>query len=131
MNALVARRGRPALIVSDNGTELTARAVLEWTNRTGTRWHYIAPGKPVQNALVESFIGKFRDECLNEEVFASLAEARAVIGRWRRDYNQVRPHSAHAGLTPEAAQLRSAGARLRNPDQLRRAPATIEPPERL
>jgi putative transposase len=100
LEALIARRGRPAMIVSDNGTELTARAVLEWTNRTGTLWHHIAPGKPTQNALVESFIGRFRDECLNEEVFASPAEARAVIERWRRDYNQVRPHSAHGGLTP-------------------------------
>ena len=131
LDALIARRGRPAMIVSDNGTELTARAVLEWTNRTGTLWHYIAPGKPTQNAFVESFIGRFRDECMNEEVFASLAEARAVIERWRRDYNQVRPHSAHGGLTPEAAHLRSAGARLRNPAQLRRAPATIAPPEPL
>ena len=126
LDALIARRDRPAMIVSDNGTELTSRAVLEWTNRTGTIWHYIAPGKPTQNAFVESFIGKFRDECLNEEVFAGLAEARAVIERWRRDYNRVRPHSAHGGLTPEAAHLRAAGARLRNPDQLRRAPATIE-----
>jgi putative transposase len=105
--------------------------VLEWTNRTGTLWHYIAPGKPTQNAFVESFIGRFRDECLNEEVFTGLAEARAVIERWRCDYNQVRPHSAHHGLTPEAAHLRSAGARLRNPDQLRRPPATIEVPEPL
>jgi putative transposase len=131
LDALIARRGRPAMIVSDNGTELTSRVVLEWTNRTGTLWHYIAPGKPTQNAFVESFIGRFRDECLNEEIFAGLAEARAVIERWRRDYNQVRPHSAHAGLTPEAAHLRSAGARLRNPDQLRRAPATIEALEPL
>ena len=107
LDALIARRGRPAMIVSDNGTELTSRAVLEWTNRTGTIWHYIAPGKPTQNAFVESFIGKFRDECLNEEVFAGLAEARAVIERWRRDYNRVRPHSAHGGLTPEAAHLRA------------------------
>jgi putative transposase len=61
-------------------------------------------------------------------VFASLTEARAVIELWRLDYNQVRPHSAHRGLTPEAAHLRSAGARLRNPDQLRRSPATIEAP---
>ena len=67
----------------------------------------------------------------SEEVFASLAEALAVIERWRRDYNQVRPHSAHRGLTPEAAHLQSAGARLCNPDQLRRAPATIEAPEPL
>jgi putative transposase len=131
LDGLIARRGRPAMIVSDNGTELTSRTVLEWTNRTGTLWHYIAPGKPTQNAFVESFIGRFRDECLNEEVFISLAEARAVIERWRRDYNQVRPHSAHGGLTPEAAHLRSAGVRLRNPAQLRRPPATIEPPEPL
>ena len=119
------------MIVSDNGTELTSRAVLEWTNRIGILWHSIAPGKPQQNAFVESFIGRFRDECLNEEVFAVLAEARAVIERWRRDYNQVRPHSAHRGLTPEAAHLRSAGDGLRNPDQLRRSPATIEAPEPL
>jgi putative transposase len=131
LDALIARRGRPAMIVSDNGTELTSRAVLEWTNRIGTLWHYIAPGKPTQNAMVESFIGRFRDECLNEEVFASLAEARAVIERWRLDYNQVRPHSAHRGLTPEAAHIRSAGDRLRNPDQLRRSPATIEAPAKV
>jgi putative transposase len=131
LDALTARRGRPVMIVSDNGSELTSRAVLEWTNRTGTLWHYIAPGKPTQNAMVESFIGRFRDECLNEEVFANLTEASAVIERWRCDYNQVRPHSAHRGLIPEAAHLRSADARLRNPDQLRRAPATIEAPEPL
>jgi putative transposase len=131
LDALIARRGRPAMVVSDNGPELTSRAVLQWTNRTGTLWHYIAPGKPTQNAMVESFIGRFRDECLNEEVFTSLAEARAVIERWRCDYNQVRPHSAHGGLTPQAAHLRSAGDRLRYPDQLRRSPATIEAPEPL
>jgi putative transposase len=131
LDAVIARRGRPTMIVSDNGTELTSRAVLEWTNRTGISWHYIAPGKPQQNAFVESFIGRFRDECLNEEVFTSLAEARAIIERWRLDYNQVRPHSAHGGLTPEAAHLRSTGARLRNPGQLRRAPATIEAQEPL
>lgn len=125
LDTLIARRGRPAMIVSDNGTELTSRAVLEWTNRTGVEWHYIAPGKPTQNAFVESFNGRFRDECLNEEVFASLAEARAVIARWRQDYNQVRPHSAHGGLTPEAVARRSAGDRLRYPHQLRRSPATI------
>ena len=81
LDALIARRGRPAMIVSDNGTEMTSRAMLEWTNRTGVDWHYIAPGKPQQNGFVESFNGKLRDECLNEEVFANLAEARAVIER--------------------------------------------------
>ena len=106
LDALIARRGRPALIVSDNGPELTSRAVLEWTNRTGTLWHYITPGKSTQNAFVESFIGRFRDECLNEEVFISLAEARAVIERWRRDYNTRRPHSSlgYRPPAPEAIQ---------------------------
>jgi len=129
LDALIAWRGRPAMIVSDHGTELTSRAVLEWCNRIGVDWHYIAPGKPVQNAFVESFNGRCRDECLNEEVFANLTEARAVIERWRRDYNEVRPHSAHGGLTPHAVRIRAAGARLRNPDQLRRSPASTEPAE--
>jgi putative transposase len=64
LDTLIARRGRPAMIVSDNSTELSSRAVLEWTNRTGTLWHYITPGKPVQSAFVQSFIGRFRDKCL-------------------------------------------------------------------
>ena len=74
--------------------------MLDWPNRTGVAWHYIAPDKPQQNAFVESFNARFRDECLNEEVFTSLAEARAVIERWRIDYNTVRPHSAYGGLPP-------------------------------
>lgn len=102
------------MIVSDNGTEMTCRAALEWTNRTGEDWHYLAPGKPQQNGFVESLNGRLRDECLNEEVFASLAEARAVIERWRLDYNNVRPHSAHGRLTPEAVRLNPAAGRLRN-----------------
>jgi putative transposase len=114
LDTLIARRGKPATIVSDNGTEMTSRAILEWTNRTRIEWHYIAPGKPQQNGFVESFNGKFRDECLNEEVFANLAEARAIIERWRQDYNHIRPHSAHAGLTPETARFNHAAGRLRN-----------------
>ncbi|MFN3314854.1 MAG: IS3 family transposase [Hyphomonas sp.] len=94
--------GRPDTIVSDNGTELTSRAVLEWQNQTGIGWHYIAPGKPQQNGFVESFNGKLRDECLNEEVFDSLAHARRVLARWRHDYNHHRPHSSLGGLTPAA-----------------------------
>lgn len=94
--------GRPDTIVSDNGTELTSRAVLEWQNQTGIDWHYIAPGKPQQNGFVESFNGKLRDECLNEEVFDSLAHARRVLARWRHDYNHHRPHSSLGGLTPAA-----------------------------
>jgi putative transposase len=93
---------------------MTSRAMLQWTNRTGVNWHYITPGKPQQNGFVESFNGRLRDECLNEEVFASLAEARAVIERWRHDYNHVRPHSAHRGMTPDAVRLNPAAGRLRN-----------------
>lgn len=114
LDVLIARRGKPLTIVSDNGTEMTSRAMLEWTNRTGVNWHYIAPGKPQQNGFVESFIGRLRDECLNEEVFVTLAEARAAVERWRHDYNHVRPHSAHGGLTPDAVRLNPAAGRLRN-----------------
>ena len=94
--------GKPETIVSDNGSELTSRAILEWQNQTGIAWHYIAPGKPQQNGFVESFNGKLRDECLNEEVFDSLAHARQVLARWRHDYNHHRPHSSLGGLTPAA-----------------------------
>ena len=131
LDALIAARGRPTAIVSDNGAELTSRAVLEWTNKTRLEWHYIAPGKPTQNAFVESFNGRFRDECLNGEVFASLTEARVLIEAWRRDFNNVRPHSAHGGLTPNEALSRTAGDRLRNPDQLRRSTATVAAHEAL
>ena len=96
---------------------MTSRAILEWTNRTGVAWHYIAPGKPQQNGFVESFNGRLRDECLNEEVFANLAEARTVIERWRLDYNLVRPHSAHGGLTPDAIRQDPAAGRLRHPNR--------------
>ena len=76
LDALIARRGKPAMIVSDNGTQMTSRAMLEWTNRTGADWRCIAPGKPQQTGFVESFNGELRDECLNEEVFASDTGAR-------------------------------------------------------
>ena len=101
LDALIARRARPKACVSDNGTELTSMAILKWTQTSGVDWHYIAPGKPQQNAFVESFIGRLRDECLNETLFASLPQARAVLDAWRADYNGVRPHSALANRTPE------------------------------
>ena len=92
-------RNTPRVIVSDNGTELTSCAVLRWaTGRLD--WHYIEPGKPVQNAFIESFNSKLRDECLNEHVFLTLAEARETIDAWRYDYNHRRPHSSLGGLTP-------------------------------
>ena len=100
LNELIKHRGRPNTIVSDNGTELTSTAVLKWCQETNIQWHYIQPGKPMQNAFVESFNGSFRDECLNETLFTTLAEARCKIKQWRDDYNQNRPHSSLGNLTP-------------------------------
>jgi putative transposase len=100
LDVLIAGRGRPKICVSDNGTELTSKAIVQWTQASGVDWHYIAPGKPQQNAFVESFIGRLRDECLNETLFGSLAQARVDLEAWRIDYNRVRPHSALANRTP-------------------------------
>jgi len=110
LDAIVAERGKPAMIVSDNGTELTSNAMLKWAEENGIEWHYIAQGKPQQNGFMESFNGKLRDECLNEHVFSSLAEARRIIEAWRIDYNTARPHSSLGYLTPEefAASWRAA-----------------------
>jgi putative transposase len=108
LDATIARRGaRPLLCVSDNGTELTSNAILAWCQQSKVDWHYIAPGKPQQNAFAESFIGRLRDECLNETLFTSLRQARVVLAAWQRDYNEVRPHSAHGGLTPASIRLTS------------------------
>ncbi|MGH6620974.1 MAG: IS3 family transposase [Alphaproteobacteria bacterium] len=100
LDGLIARRGRPVLCVSDNGTELTSMAILSWSQESGVEWHYIAPGKPTQNAFVESFNGRLRDELLNETLFTSLAHARAALADWKDDYNTVRPHSAIGNLPP-------------------------------
>lgn len=109
LDTLIARRGRPETIVSDNGTELTSRAILKWQNETQVAWHYIAPGKPQQNAFIEAFNGRLRDELLNEDVFETLGDARKALKRWRHDYNHVRPHSALGGLTPAEARAGSSG----------------------
>jgi putative transposase len=93
LDAVIARRGRPMMIVSDNGTELTSMAILRWSQLTRIEWHYIAPGKPQQNAFVESFNGRLRDELLNETLFLSLDHARELLAEWQDDYNTVRPHS--------------------------------------
>ena len=100
LDRIVELRGRPRMLVSDNGTELTSNAILRWQQERGVGWHYIAPGKPVQNGFVESFNGRLRDECLNEHLFAGLAEARRIIAEWRCDYNTTRPHTSLDGLTP-------------------------------
>lgn len=100
LEAIIAIRGKPATIVSDNGTELTSNAVLRWAADQGIEWHYIAPGKPMQNGFVESFNGRLRDECLNEHVFMTLAETRQIVEAWRIDYNTVRPHGRLGRLPP-------------------------------
>ena len=90
----------PQVLVCDNGPEFTSRAMLMWSQRSATRIHHIQPGKPTQNAYCESFIGKFRYECLRQHWFRSLLEARAVIEQWRMDYNHVRPHRGLGQRTP-------------------------------
>ena len=84
-------RGYPCIVVSDNGTELTSNAILTWQQDRKVEWHYIAPGKPMQNGFVESFNGRFRDECLNDTLFSTLIEARTAIRSWKADYNHQRP----------------------------------------
>jgi putative transposase len=91
---LVAERGAPRMIVSDNGTELTSNAVLSWSDEATIDWDYIAPGRPMQNDYVESFNGRMRDELLNETPFLSLGHAREIIAAGVDDYNTERPHSS-------------------------------------
>ena len=100
LDTIIAWRGKPATIVSDNGTELTSNAILAWSERAGVRWHYIAPGKPQQNGFIESFNGRMRDEVLNETLFRSLPHVRVVLDAWRRDFNDERPHSKLGWMTP-------------------------------
>jgi len=102
LSAILARRGRPGMIVSDHGTELTSNAILAWCDEHQIEWHYIAPGKPMQNGFIESFNGRMGDELLNETLFHDLAHARAVNAEWAEDYNTERPHSALGNQTPAA-----------------------------
>jgi putative transposase len=104
LTALIRIYGKPHCIVSDNGTEFTSTAILKWAGDAGVAWHYIDPGKPQQNGLIESFNGSLRDECLNEEIFDSLADARQKLAIWRYDYNNVRPHSSLGNQTPAEAR---------------------------
>ena len=100
LDRLMIERGKPKMIVSDNGSELTSNAILTWADQARVEWHYIAPGKPMQNAFIESFNGRLRDELLNETLFSSLAQARVALGCWRADYNGSRPHSQLGWKTP-------------------------------
>ena len=92
---------RPAVLQMDNGPEFTSKALDRWADENGVKLQFTRPGKPTDNGQIESFNGRVREECLNQQVFASLAEAREVIEAWRQDYNQERPHSALGGLSPE------------------------------
>ena len=100
LDVIAARRGRPAWMVSDNGTELTSNAILGWADERSVAWHHIQPGKPVQNAFAESFIGRLRDELLNQTLFRSIAHARRVLEAWQQDYNIDRPHSRLGWQSP-------------------------------
>ena len=102
LTALIAERGKPRMIVSDNGTEFTSNAILGWAKDHGVEWHYIAPGKPMQNGYIESFNGRMRDELLNETLFLDLDHARLLINAWIADYNTARPHSSLGYKTPAA-----------------------------
>ena len=139
LTSVIERRGKPGMIVSDHGTEFTSNAMLAWSQAHRITWHFIAPGKPMQNGFCESFNGRMRDELLNESLFLGLDHARIRIASWIADYNEQRPHSALGCLTPAryAANLTATCDRLRNPDQLRRshvaphAPHGVKPSETL
>jgi len=100
LDYIAEHRGYPCMVVSDNGTELTSNVVLTWQQDRSVEWHYIAPGKPMQNGFVESFNGRLRDACLNEHLFTSLKKAREIIEDWRINYNTNRPHTSLNGPTP-------------------------------
>ena len=112
LDRVIERRGQPKTLVMDNGPEFAGRVLDAWAYRRGIHLDFIRPGKPVENCFVESFNGKFRDECLNQHWLVSLAEARQRIEAWRLDYNRVRPHSSLGNVPPEeyakGATLRSA-----------------------
>lgn len=129
---VIAWRGKPGLIVSDHGTEFTSNAMLAWTQKAGIDWHFIAPGKPMQNGICEAFNGRMRDELLNETLFRSLDHARQAVARWVADYNHRRPHSALGYDTPAAfaAQIAATGDTLREMERLRASPVANPAPKR-
>ena len=102
LSDVLRQRPAPTAITVDNGSEFVSRAMDAWAYAHDVRLDFIRPGKPVENAFIESFNGKLRDECLNSHIFASVAEARVVLDAWREDYNAVRPHSALQDRTPAA-----------------------------
>ena len=129
LNDLAKLRPLPESLVMDNGPELTSKAMFEWAQANGVALHFIEPGKPAQNAFVESFNGRFRDECLNEEWFVNLAHARAVIEAWRVHYNTRRPHSALGYQTP-AAYLATQAASPELPKGSAQLPLRLPSPQK-
>lgn len=131
LDAMVRLYGKPEHIVTHNGTEFTSKAIAKWASDHGAEWHYIDPGKPQQNGHIESFNGSPRNECLNEEMFDNLDDARRKLVLWRYDYNHVRPHSSLGGNTP--AQARLALAQLEGParDVLAQPRTDYYPPQGL
>lgn len=117
LDAAARFRGYPATIRTDQGPEFTGRALDQWAHANNVTLTLTQPGKPTQNAYIESFNGKFRDECLNEQWFTSVDHAKAVVAAWRRDYNEVRPHSSIGNCTPAkfAATMRELGELSPNP----------------
>jgi transposase InsO family protein len=115
LDRLAGERGLPAVLRTDNALEFCGRAMLTWAHARGVTLRLIEPGKPNQNAYIESFNGRFRDECLNEHWFTSLAHAQAVIEAWRREYNEERPKKGLGGLTPAAYGTRLMMERVQSP----------------
>ena len=109
LNWLFLIRAVPGHIRSDNGPEFIAKALKDWLAQTGCKTMYIEPGSPWENPYIESFNGKFRDECLNRQVFRNRRDAQQVVERWRREYNEFRPHSSLGYLTPAEFAARSGG----------------------
>jgi transposase InsO family protein len=130
LTTLIAGRGKPGMIVSDNGTEFTSNAVLQWSNEHRVEWHYIAPGKPMQNGYIESFNGRMRDELLNESLFLDLDQVRQIVTAWVDDYNTRRPHSSLGYSTPAAYadHLTATGHRAALPDGSARCPVAHTAP---
>ena len=124
LTALIERRGKPGVIVSDNGTEFTSNAILERAEKMQVKWHYIAPGKPMQNGNCEAFNGRIRDELLNQTLCVGIDHAREAVARWTHIYNTERPHSALGSQAPAAfaAQLTAMGDQLCATETLRRSP---------
>lgn len=124
LTVLIERRGKPGMIVSDHGTEFTSNAMLAWAQENRVTWHFIAPGKPMQNGFCESFNGRMRDELLNESLFFGLDHARIRISAWADDYNLRRPHSALGYIPPAAyaAKLSTAAQYRAKPTEALTAP---------